>query len=419
MNTRNAHHQQQNLNIGIVGGSIAGCTAAIELTRAGHKVTIFERSPHALKDRGAGMAAPLDTINTLVERDLIDADMPHFLINEIPHIGLSAADEPYGRVAWRVPVTLMPFNWGDLYRNLRGRVPDKIYHHGRQVTSVSNAPGQKATISFAGGHSEEFDLVICADGYRSIGRQAVCPEVAMDYRGYVLWRCVLKENELPTIAPVENNIARLSYKEGHAVFYLVPGANGACEPGERWLNCAMYVRVPQAELRQFLTGANGHQSFGSIAPGNMRPDQEEELKALARRYLPTYFADALEKSSYHFAQAIFMIDVSSYLNGRICLIGDAGAVAPPYTASGVFKGMNNAIDLAGALGCPDCVDEALAGWNETQTATGKRMVALGRRLEQALIWNIPDFSQMSAQEMQAWWANAAKMPEDIFASAEQ
>jgi 2-polyprenyl-6-methoxyphenol hydroxylase-like FAD-dependent oxidoreductase len=204
------------LKIGIIGGSIAGCTAAIELSRTGHHVTVFERSPGELKDRGAGMAAPVDTINTLIARDLVDANMPRFHIDEIPHVGRSPADETYGHIAWRVPVTLKPFNWGDLYRNLRRRVPESIYQPGCKVIGVDNSTKQSATIQFADGSQETFDLVTCADGYRSLGRRTLFPEVEMDYRGYVLWRCVLKEDQLPTSEPVENNIVRLSYDEGHA-----------------------------------------------------------------------------------------------------------------------------------------------------------------------------------------------------------
>ncbi|MGB3713587.1 MAG: NAD(P)-binding protein [Candidatus Promineifilaceae bacterium] len=32
----------KNLNIGIVGGTIAGCSAAIVMARAGHRVSVFE-----------------------------------------------------------------------------------------------------------------------------------------------------------------------------------------------------------------------------------------------------------------------------------------------------------------------------------------------------------------------------------------
>lgn len=46
------------LNIGIIGGSIAGCSAAILLGREGHKVDVFERSRGDLVGRGGGMGAP-------------------------------------------------------------------------------------------------------------------------------------------------------------------------------------------------------------------------------------------------------------------------------------------------------------------------------------------------------------------------
>ena len=50
--------------VGIVGGSIAGCTAAIELVRLGCEVTLFERTGEELKDRGAGIGVPPSVIDT-------------------------------------------------------------------------------------------------------------------------------------------------------------------------------------------------------------------------------------------------------------------------------------------------------------------------------------------------------------------
>jgi glycine/D-amino acid oxidase-like deaminating enzyme len=40
------------LDVGIVGGSIAGCFAALELLDAGHRVTVFERSEAERRRRG-------------------------------------------------------------------------------------------------------------------------------------------------------------------------------------------------------------------------------------------------------------------------------------------------------------------------------------------------------------------------------
>ncbi len=66
------------LQIGIAGGSIAGCSAAVELSRRGHSVQIFERSAGELVGRGAGIGTPTSLFDKLVDRDLVDEDMPRF-----------------------------------------------------------------------------------------------------------------------------------------------------------------------------------------------------------------------------------------------------------------------------------------------------------------------------------------------------
>ena len=66
-------------------------------------------------------------------------------------------------------------------------------------------------------------------------------------------------------------------------------------------------------------------------------------------------------------------------------MGDAGAVAPPFTGSGVFKGVNNAVDLAEALQANPTVDAALEIWGQTQTVTGQRLAVLGQQMEQVWI----------------------------------
>lgn len=101
-----AKHSADGLKVGIVGGSIAGCAAAIALMRAGHRVTVFERSSETLVGRGAGIGTQLSVLRSLVERDMIDADMPHFHAEGFPHVGRTTADDRLGRTAWMAPVTM-------------------------------------------------------------------------------------------------------------------------------------------------------------------------------------------------------------------------------------------------------------------------------------------------------------------------
>ncbi|MDT8323243.1 MAG: NAD-binding protein, partial [Bacteroidota bacterium] len=65
------------MNIGIVGGSLAGCSAAILLGRAGHQVTVHERSSGTLQGRGGGIGTTAAVLDALKRNDVIDENFPH------------------------------------------------------------------------------------------------------------------------------------------------------------------------------------------------------------------------------------------------------------------------------------------------------------------------------------------------------
>ena len=56
-------------------------------------------------------------------------------------------------------------------------------------------------------------------------------------------------------------------------------------------------------------------------------------------------------------------------------------------------------DLAEALAGHANVEDALQTWSAQQTQIGNRMLLLGRQMEQALIWSIPDFARMDEAAM--------------------
>jgi 2-polyprenyl-6-methoxyphenol hydroxylase-like FAD-dependent oxidoreductase len=62
--------------VGIVGGSISGCAAAIALGRARYEPMVFERSRHGLQGRGAGIAIPGPIRDALVAARYLDDSMP-------------------------------------------------------------------------------------------------------------------------------------------------------------------------------------------------------------------------------------------------------------------------------------------------------------------------------------------------------
>ena len=64
------------MRVGIIGGSIAGCAAAALLHRAGHDVTVFERSESGLVSRGAGILMVTTSWQDMTARGILDGTVP-------------------------------------------------------------------------------------------------------------------------------------------------------------------------------------------------------------------------------------------------------------------------------------------------------------------------------------------------------
>lgn len=392
------------LTVGVIGGSIAGCTVAIELSRLGSDVTLFERTGEELKDRGAGIGVPPSVVETFVKRDLVDASIPYFVSNTFMRIWRTESERKYGYLAWDQPARLELLNWGGLYQNLRKRVPNTIYRTGHRVVALHDR-GNKVDVELADGATRAFDLVVCADGYTSLGRRTLFPDVDLHYAGYVLWRGFILENELTESQPMESGVRCLGYPGGHGIFYFVPGPNGSVTPGQRLVNWGMYVPVPEDTLPQFLTDKNGHQHEGSLPPGAMPMATEAALKQKSHERIPDYYADITDKSPNTFAYAIYDCQVPAYRHGRICLIGDAGAFARPHSAAGALKGINDATALGDDLRNASSLEEALTKWNHVRTETDNNLVRFGNQLGRALVTEIPDWSQMNATSMEKWFTS--------------
>lgn len=398
------------LKVGIIGGSIVGCTVAAELARLGCTVRLFERSGEALKDRGAGIGVPESVMNTFATQDLIDPSLPYFPAPAFLRIWKTSEESRYGRLAWTQPARLAALNWGALYRNLRARVPPGVYQTRQQVVALTETTPGRVVLDFADGHQEDFDLVVCADGYASLGRQTLFPEVQLNYAGYVLWRGSLPEAALDEAPPLEVGIRAVGYPGGHGIFYFVPGADDSVRPGERLVNWGVYVQIPAAELPAFLTDRDGRRHDASLPPGMMPPATERALKDRLAEHFPDYYTRILETSQHTYAYAIYDCQVPAYRRGRICLAGDAGAYARPHTGAGALKGIADAVALARALGEAPDLDTALARWDVERTAANNELVRFGNQLGEAFVTRIPDWSQMSAAEMEAWFSAAVTIP---------
>jgi 2-polyprenyl-6-methoxyphenol hydroxylase-like FAD-dependent oxidoreductase len=372
---------------------------------------VFEQSHAELKGLlGAGLGTPTPMFNTMLERGLVDRDLPHLNLEFMEFVG-RAPGSRRGHVALTLPLIFVAFHWGDFYRRLRAKVPNDIYLAGHRVERVASET-HHAMIHLDDGTEHSFDLVVAADGYRSQIRPELFPNSEPRYCGYICWRGVVDEREMDPSELMDSTFARFGCRGMPGSFlYPVTGAGGSVTKGQRLINWGCYVPMPAAELDDFFVDSEGRRHDGTIPPGLLRPEHERRFKGLARESLPPYYADIVTSCSDTFAQEVFSGSVPDYHVGRICLAGDAGTVAPPFTGSGIFKAASNAISLSETLDLHDDVDQALAAWGAAEAATAQEIIELGRRYDRAFMDGRPDFGGMDTTSAAEWLADSISDPE--------
>jgi 2-polyprenyl-6-methoxyphenol hydroxylase-like FAD-dependent oxidoreductase len=393
------------LKIAIVGGSIAGCCAGVELSRAGHRVEVFERSASALVGRGVAIGLMPDTLNALLRRDLVDQTLPRISIREHVLSSKSVSHEPLGRISLRVAMPSWSVNWADLHAQLRKRVPEGAYRAGVHVRGVAAASHDFAELAFEADSPRRFDLVVFADGHASLGRRYVC-DVEPTYRGYVLWRGVLDVGALADASPLTASIYRIGYRgePGQAIAYRMPGGAAGL------VNFGCYRALSAEALPSLLVDRHGQQHAASLPAGALRTEEEANFRAFAQAQLPRYFAEIMAEGRATFVQPIFGARVTRQHIGRVCVLGDAAALVPPLTGSGVLRATLHAIGLARRLRDANGVDDALAAWDSDQTALGRTLSDLGDQMENAFIWNPPDYDTLDESSALRWWQAGTRPP---------
>ena len=187
---------QRPLDILIVGGGIAGCCAAIALTRTGHRVRIVEKQ-EAWRFQSSGIFVYANGLESLGKLGLLeDILAAGFPVPEgrnayYDHLGQPIVETFYPTAdASRIPA-ILGIKRAEMHRVMAGRVaalgvPVQL---GTTVTELKDGAGG-VTATLSDGSVARVDLVIAADGVRSATRALIGIEVAPRYSGVGVWRAV-------------------------------------------------------------------------------------------------------------------------------------------------------------------------------------------------------------------------------------
>jgi 2-polyprenyl-6-methoxyphenol hydroxylase-like FAD-dependent oxidoreductase len=358
----------------VIGGSMSGLFAGLQLRAHGFAVDIYERVDSELSGRGAGIVAQpavpkamralgIDTADLGVEmttRKILDAD---------------------GRLVVQAhcPQTLTA--WERLYRILRDAFPAAHYHRGIGLKGFDQS-SSVVTAHFSDGTSRDAELLIGADGIRSTVRTQLLPDLQPLYAGYVAWRALLPEQAIPPEIHSELfECMTFCLPPGEQFLgYPVAGPDNDLRPGHRRYNVVWYRPADEAtELRRLLTDDSGTTHAISIPPPLIRNEHIIAMRAAAERLVAPQFRAIARLMDEPVLQPIYDLETPHMAFGRVAVIGDAAFVARPHVGAGVSKACEDAAALSAAVAAAD-IGPALLRFEAQRLAVGRRIIERARHL---------------------------------------
>lgn len=181
----------------IIGGGIGGLTAGIALRQAGFEVEIYDRV-RELRPAGAGISLWSNGVKVL-NRLGLGENMARIggLMDKMEYRSLTGEllnDIDLNPLVLEVGQRPYPVARADLQKMLLEAYPGEVKLEHKCIEVVEDQKG--VTAIFENGHRATGDLLVAADGVRSILRQYVLgEEVQPKYGGYVNWNGLVPASE--------------------------------------------------------------------------------------------------------------------------------------------------------------------------------------------------------------------------------
>jgi 2-polyprenyl-6-methoxyphenol hydroxylase-like FAD-dependent oxidoreductase len=333
------------MRVVVVGGGIAGLSAAIGLRRGGHDVVVLERAAR-IDPVGAGITLFANAVRALDRLGVGEAVAARGAAATRSAILTWKGDE-----LTRVPPDLLEgtiaVHRADLQAELSAASGE--VRLGVEVTAVEQRDDIVVAVA-ADGSEERCDLLVGADGLRSVVRRAIA-DAPIRYAGYTAWRGV---------SPVPVEPGRLTESWG---------------VGERF----GLVDIGRGRTYWFAT---------KNAPEG-EPDEPQGRKAeIARRFSGWHepiasVVEAAGDDGILRNDVYYLEPLPGWSDGRIVLAGDAAHASTPGVGQGAAQAIEDAVVLADRLASGDELPVALAAYEATRRPRAEAVLKMSRRVDRA------------------------------------
>lgn len=357
-------------NVLIVGGGIAGLSAAVGLQARGIQCDVVERE--AERQLGAAINLQPSACAALERLGLLE----EIQANGRPAESWFTAYNSSGKELARVPMPTAP-EWPQMRIGI-GRwilvgtmervatAAGAVVKTGITVASLTQT-SDHVDVTFTDGTSNRYDLVVGADGHRSMIREMVFGvEHKPRHVGQSGIRYVVNppgdfpEGGAMLADPPPMLLAwRFPNGEGEDLLY------GAIN-----LNIAGDVRMDSDRIPEILT--NKLETIQRIAGDGQAPNWIVELHSIFKARPERVFYDAY--------QSFLMPD--PWFRGRVVLIGDAAHTAPPHIGAVGTIAIEDAVVLAESLASDRPLEDALETFMDRRFVRAQMVVENATRLSE-------------------------------------
>ncbi|MEU9517217.1 NAD(P)/FAD-dependent oxidoreductase [Streptomyces sp. NPDC048224] len=342
----------ENLKIAVVGAGYGGAAAAKALSLLGAQVDVYEQASR-IREVGAGIGLRPSTMNRFREWGIFDAIAEVTSPSDYFEI-LTATGDPIMKEAWPADgeqAQTHLIHRGDFIDALLGVLPDGMVHLGHKLESVEEK-GEGAILTFANGTTAEADLVVGADGIKSVVRHQLFSRKPPVFSGEHAYRTVISTDAAQGMV-VDDNL-RMYIGRGTKVYLLPLRHRGqvsfditALNPDGTW--------APQVTKEDLLKTVEGF---------------DERLVAITRD---------LDMDTVNI-RAVYDIDpVDTWHTDSVVLVGDAAHSMLHHQGQGANSAIEDGGALADALKQADSLRKALALYQATRKPVTDELQHISRQ----------------------------------------